>query len=168
MVLRLSALITLAVMLASCHNAPPTKVGQLMPDFVLQDSGGKPVQLSAYRGRVVLLDFWATDCCGCITEIPWYVQFQSKYRDQGLMAIGVSMDDDGWKSVRPFIQAHAMNYPVVISSWQDAATRYGITMMPTTFLIDRNGRIAYSYVGVVVNKDTFESEIQSLLKQGAT
>ena len=136
------------------------------PDFTLTDSTGSPVTLSAFKGKVVLLDFWATWCGGCKVEIPWYMEFQNKYRDDGLSAIGVSMDEDGWKSVKPFLEEHKLNYPVVISN-QDLANRYGgLSSLPVTLLIDRNGRIAEWHVGMV-NKDAFESEIKTLLHERA-
>jgi len=132
------------------------------PDFTLSDSRGTSVKLSAYKGRVVLLDFWATWCGGCKVEIPWYMEFQSKYKDSGLSVIGVSMDEDGWKSVKPFLEAKQVNYPVVIGDW-DLAGRFGITSLPVTLLIDRDGKIADLHVGMV-DRDAFESEIQILLK----
>ena len=76
---------------------------KLAPNFILTDAKGDTINLSAYKGKVVLLDFWATWCGGCKTEIPWYMEFDSKYKDRGLAVIGVSMDEDGWKSVRPFM-----------------------------------------------------------------
>src|SRR5258708_9530690 len=73
------------------------------PNFILTDAKGDTINLSAYKGKVVLLDFWATWCGGCKTEIPWYMEFDAKYKDRGLAVIGVSMDEDGWKTVKPFL-----------------------------------------------------------------
>jgi peroxiredoxin len=136
-----------------------------VPDFSLADSKGTTIKLSNYRGRVVLLDFWATWCGGCKVEIPWYMEFQKKYKDGGLSVVGVSVDDDGWKSVKPFLEEKQVNYPVVIGDW-DLAGRFGITSLPVTLLIDRNGRVADLHVGMV-DKDTFDREIQILLKESA-
>src|ERR1700741_756615 len=76
----------------------PAAQRQAAPDFPLADANEKPITLSAYKGNVVLLDFWATWCGGCKQEIPWYVEFDEKYKRQGLAVIGVSMDEDGWKA----------------------------------------------------------------------
>src|SRR5208283_1487966 len=86
------------------------------PDFALTDATGAPLQLSAFKGKVVVLDFWATWCHGCKTEIPWYMEFQKKYKSQSLVVIGVSMDEDGWKSVRPYLAKHPINYPITIGN----------------------------------------------------
>jgi peroxiredoxin len=162
------ALIAMCPFLASQTTPQPAQpapqVGQPAPDFTLSDSTGSRVKLSAYKGKVVLLDFWATWCTGCKVEIPWYVEFQDKYRKDGLAAIGVSMDDDGWKSVKPFLEEHKLNYPVVIVN-QDLTTRYGgLPSLPMTLLIDRDGKIAESQAGMV-DKNAFENKIKTLLRQ---
>jgi peroxiredoxin len=135
------------------------------PDFTLADSNGASIKLSGYKGRVVLLDFWATWCGGCKVEIPWYMEFQSKYKDAGLSVIGVSLDDDGWKSVKPFLQKNPMNYSVVVGN-PDLGKLYGVDAMPVSLLIDRDGKIADWHVGMV-DKDAFEGEIRVLLRDSA-
>jgi len=135
------------------------------PTFTLKDADGAPVSLAAYKGKVVLLDFWATWCTGCKVEIPWYMEFQEKYSGQGLASIGVAMDDEGWQKVKPYLAQHPITYPIVLG---DAAfgKRYGITALPVTLLIDREGRIADSHAGMVV-KGAWEEEIQTLLREPA-
>jgi peroxiredoxin len=141
------------------------------PGFSLTDADGKAIDLAKYRGKVVLLDFWATWCGGCKREIPWYMEFDTRYKRQGLAVIGVSMDEDGWKAVRPFLAQKrdpetggntAMKYPVVIGN-DKLAKEYNLTSMPMTLLIDREGKIALSHIGVV-NKDDFEKHIRQLLE----
>lgn len=133
------------------------------PDFTRVDATGHKVRLSNYRGKVVLLDFWATWCTGCKEEIPWYVDFQARYSGSGLAVLGVSMDDDGWKTVKPFLaEKMKIPYPVVIGDDALAKEFGGIDRMPVTLLIDRKGRIAYTHIGVV-DRAQFEKEIQELL-----
>jgi peroxiredoxin len=134
------------------------------PTFSLKDVLGGPVRLSDYKGKVVLLNFWATWCHGCKTEIPWYIDFQDKYGAQGFTVIGASMDDTGWRAVTPFVRAQHVNYPIVIAS-TDLAKRYHLGEMPLSVLIDKNGRIADSHAGVV-DRTAWESEIQRLLNEG--
>jgi peroxiredoxin len=159
-------LVCVCLLMTACtHKQVPASMGTPAPDFSLPDASGAPIRLSAYKGKVVLLDFWATWCHGCKTEIPWYVEFQNKYRDAGLSAIGVSMDADGWKSVKPFLAENKLNYPVVIGN-DNLGAQFGLLNMPLTLLIDREGKIAESHAGIV-DKDNFEAKIRSLLQQHA-
>jgi cytochrome c biogenesis protein CcmG/thiol:disulfide interchange protein DsbE len=132
------------------------------PDFVLTNSKGTLVKLSEYKGKVVLLDFWATWCGGCKVEIPWYMEFEQKYKARGLAAIGVAMDEDGWKSVTPYLKQHPINYSIVVGN-ADFGKLYSVDGLPVTLLIDRNGKIAATHTGMV-EKDKFESEIRLLLR----
>jgi peroxiredoxin len=137
------------------------------PDFTLKDGDGKTVKLSDYRGKVVLLDFWATWCGPCKMEIPWFVEFQQAKRSQGFEVLGVSMDEDGWNAVRPFVKEMKMNYRVLLGDDRTADSYGGLEALPTTYLIDRDGRIAATHVGLADKKD-FEDVIDQLLAQHAT
>ena len=130
-------------------------------DFTLPGRDSKPVKLSALKGKVVLLDFWATWCAGCKVEIPWFIEFDKAYRAQGLSAVGVAMDDDGFKTIEPYLKTHPIPYTVVAGNL-DAVAPYGISALPVTVLIDRKGRVAARHVGVV-DKKTFEAELKQLL-----
>jgi thiol-disulfide isomerase/thioredoxin len=145
---------------------PPAKDRKPASNFVVTDANGKTITLSSYKGRVVLLDFWATWCTGCKVEIPWYMEFQKRYSRRGLTSIGVAMDEEGWKVVNPYLQQHPISYPVVIGD-ADFATLFQIESLPVTLLIDRNGRIADWHVGMVV-KSIWEDEIRTLLREKAT
>jgi peroxiredoxin len=136
------------------------------PDFALKDARGVDLKLSDYRGKVVLLNFWATWCGPCKVEIPWFVDLENKFRDRGFAVIGVSMDEDGWQAVKPYIREKSVNYRVVLGT-DEVARRYGgIESLPTTLLIDRDGRIAAEHVGLV-GKSTYEEQIGKLLGAAA-
>lgn len=132
------------------------------PDFTLTDENGKSIRLSERKGKVVLLNFWATWCGGCQIEIPWFRDFYSKYKHAGLDAIGVSMDSDGWSSVRPYLKEKPIPYTIVIGN-DTTAKEFQVTAMPVTILIDRQGKIAATHTGIVAIA-TYRSEIESLLK----
>jgi cytochrome c biogenesis protein CcmG/thiol:disulfide interchange protein DsbE len=134
------------------------------PDFMLKDADGKPARLSDYRGKVVLLDFWETTCVPCKVEIPWFVELQRKLRDRGFETLGVAMDEAGWESVKPFAAKMGINYRLVIGNEQLAQSYGGVDALPTTFLIDRAGRIAAVHVGLT-GKQEFESGIEELLQE---
>jgi len=135
------------------------------PDFTLEDASGARIKLSKFKGEVVLLNFWATWCHGCQTEIPWFIEYDDKYRENGLAIIGVSMDDDGWKAVKPFVEEKKINYTVVLGD-DKIGKLYAVDAMPVTLLIDREGRIAASYSDVV-DRAACEKKIQSLLRENA-
>jgi peroxiredoxin len=131
------------------------------PDFTLPQLDGQPLTLSSYRGKVVLLDFWATWCVPCREEIPHFVELQDKYRDRGLQIIGVSMDDSA-DPVRPFTQQFRMNYPVVMGNANLGEQYGGVLGLPLAFLLDREGRILKKHIGAI-SPEVFEKEIGSLL-----
>ncbi len=142
------------------------------PIFKLLDASGNALRLSDYRGKIVLLNFWATDCGGCRLEIPSFVELDQAYRSNGLVVIGVSMDvsyeslkdaQEGWSRVKPFVQAHQIKYPILMGD-DEAAKLYNIEALPLTHLIDASGRIAATYVGIV-DKNDAEANIKALLKE---
>jgi peroxiredoxin len=133
------------------------------PNFNLKDASGKDVKLADLKGKVVLVNFWATWCEGCQVEIPWFVVFQKEYASRGLVVVGISMDDDGWKSVKPWIKEKNVNYPIVIGN-EGLGKQYGLIGMPLTALVDREGRIADVHNGIV-DKAATEQRIRDLLQQ---
>jgi peroxiredoxin len=159
-----------ACMFVSCsgsRSAPaPTHVAdnrKLAPDFTLKDANGASVKLSDYRGKVVLLNFWATWCGPCTVEIPWFVEFEQQYKSQGLEVVGVSMDEDGWTAIKPFVAEHKMNYRVLLGTDSVSQLYGGVESLPTSFIIDRDGKFAFSpHVGLI-EKDEYLNEIQKLL-----
>ncbi len=139
------------------------------PDFVLKDSNGASVKLSDYKGKIVLLNFWATWCGPCAMEIPWFIEFEQQYKAQGFAVLGVSMDDDGWTAVKPYIAEKKVNYRVLLGNDSVSTLYGGLDALPTTYILDREGKIAFTpHVGLI-NKSEYVQELQSLLseKQGA-
>jgi len=134
----------------------------LAPDFSLPDLKGQKLDLSSYRGKVVLLDFWATWCAPCRDEIPHFVELQSKYADQDLQIIGVSMDD-GPEPVREFCQQFKINYPVVMGNAKIGEAYGGVLGLPIAFVIGRDGRIYSKHIGVA-DFSFLEREITAQLR----
>ena len=133
----------------------------LAADFSLPDLQGRTLTLSSYRGKVVLLDFWATWCDPCREEITHFVRLQDKYGSQGLQIIGISMDD-GPEPVRDFYQKFKMNYPVVMGNAKTAEIYGGVFGLPIAFLIGRDGKIVAKHIGAA-SAETLERETVSLL-----
>ena len=143
------------------------------PTFRLVTEAGTKLRISDYRGKVVLLNFWATDCGGCVLEIPSFIELEKAYKDKGFSAIGVSMDisyedlkdaNEAWGRVRPFMAKHGINYTIAMGD-DTISKAYALNAFPATYLIDKSGRIAVAYVGVVVNKDNVATNIKSLLAE---
>ena len=138
------------------------KLGAPAPNLILKDLQGKTVKLADLKGKVVIVDFWATWCQPCTIMIPWFIEFQKRYGDQGLAIVGVAMDDEGLEAVKPYVEKAKMNYTVLIGNEETADAWGGIFGLPTSFVIDRQGRIQARHVGLI-SRDTFEQDIRSLL-----
>ena len=132
------------------------------PDFLLKDDAGRAVKLSDYRGKVVLLNFWATWCGPCKIEIPWFMDFETRYKDRGFAVLGISMDEEGWEVVKPYIADHRINYRILLGNDEVGQKYGGVDSLPTTFVIDRQGRVVSRHVGLV-SKSDYENEIKQSL-----
>lgn len=142
------------------------------PPFSLADASGKTEKLSDYRGKVVLLNFWATDCGGCRLEIPWLGDIDQIFKKKRVAVIGISMDisyeglknaAEAWAKVKPFVSAHQIRYPVLMED-SGVAKRYAIQALPVTYLIDPRGRIASTYIGLI-DKENVKINIDALLTE---
>jgi len=138
------------------------KVGKKPPYFALKDANGKSLRLSGYKGKVVVLNFWATWCGPCKTEIPWFIDFEKEFQKQGFTVLGVSMDEDGWKVINPYVAEHQINYPIVLANEEVNELYGGIEALPTTLVIGRDGRVAFLHAGLISRED-YEKEIRKLL-----
>lgn len=142
------------------------------PPIQLISETGKVTLLSDYRRRVVLLNFWATECGGCVLEIPSIIDVQAEYKDKGFTVVGVSMDipyenlkdvKQAWGKVKPFIAKSKINYPILMGG-ESQFKEFGLTQLPDTLLIDKTGRVAAVYVGLI-SKDNVEANIRKLLSE---
>ena len=142
------------------------------PQPRLISDSGRATRLSDYRGKVILLNFWATDCGGCVFEIPTIIDLQNRYGNKGFTVVGISMDipyenlknaGDAWNKVKPFITKKKINYPILMGS-ESLFKNFGLKQLPDTLLIDKTGKIAAIYVGVI-SKDNVEVNIEKLLSE---
>lgn len=140
--------------------------GKDAPDFELKDvSTGKAVKLSDYRGKAVLLNFWATWCPPCKVEIPWFVDLQKQYGPDGLAVVGVAMDDASEQEISKFAQDMGINYPVLLGTDKVGAAYGGVEGLPTTFYIGRDGKILERVEGLHSHRE-IESSVKAALAQG--
>jgi cytochrome c biogenesis protein CcmG/thiol:disulfide interchange protein DsbE len=147
---------------------PPSSTGpgEPAPPFTLASLEGSQISLADFRGKVVILNFWATWCPPCKREIPDFIALQTKYAAQGLQVVGVAVSDEE-SAVRKFVSDAGMNYPVVFGTPAVSSQYGGIESIPTTFIIDREGRTRETFVGYR-SADTFEAVIGPLLGAGKT
>jgi peroxiredoxin len=165
------ALLTAAVLaVAGCSSGQGSRANvkvkgdrQVAPDFNLKDAQGRAVKLSDYKGKIVLLNFWATWCGPCKIEIPWFIDLEQRYKDRGFAVIGIATDEEGWEIVKPYIEKKKVNYRVAIASGDVTELYGGVESLPTTFVIDKEGRVASAHVGLV-SKSVYVSEIEQLLQ----
>ena len=138
--------------------------GTLAPDFELHvlDAHGKTLKLSDFKGKAVLVNFWATWCEPCKVEMPWLVDLQKKYGPQGLQIVGIAMDDTDEKTIVDFTHKMGVNYPVVMGTEKVADLYGGIDGMPTLFFVDRGGKIIDHELGLR-GMDTIENNIRKAL-----
>lgn len=128
------------------------------PDFTLNDLEGNSHTLSEYRGKVVLVDFWATWCPPCVVEIPHFVKLYNKYNEKGFVILGASLDNN-MKKLKDFVSAQGITYPILVNAG-NVGTTYAVQAIPTAYLIDKQGKIEKKFVGY---RPGYEKEIEKIL-----
>jgi cytochrome c biogenesis protein CcmG/thiol:disulfide interchange protein DsbE len=136
------------LLLAGCYSGSrPPRIGSPAPDFTVRDSD-RAVTLHDFKGKIVVLNFWATWCPPCVEEMPSLVQLQAKLKNQGVEVVGVSVDVDG-DAYHHFLQEHKVDLLTVRDPDQKSNTLYGTFRYPETYIIDRNGMIRRKFIGAV-------------------
>ena len=132
------------------------------PEFELPDLQGNLVHLSEFRGKAVVLNFWASWCAPCKTEIPWFIEFQKKYGPQGLRIIGVSIDEGGRDAIATFLRTTGINYVVLLGDSQVSSRYGGLEILPTTYYIAADGNVR-AFAKGVISKSEVERNIKEIL-----
>ncbi|MFZ0418984.1 MAG: TlpA disulfide reductase family protein [Candidatus Sulfotelmatobacter sp.] len=127
---------------------PHLKQSSVAPDFSLQSLDGKTLRLSDFRGKAVLLNFWATWCGPCKIEMPWFVELQNQYAAQGFQIVGVAMDDASKEDIGKFAKDMGVNYPILIGKESVGDQYGGVPALPESFLIGRDGKIVDTIIGL--------------------
>ena len=148
---------------ADAHLSCPADAKPANLNFTLKDASNRDVSLSKFKGKVLVIDFWATWCGPCKVEIPHFIEFQEKYGKAGLQIVGISVDDTADK-LAPYVRDMKMNYPVLQGlNHDEVQDAYGpIVGIPVSVMISRDGKICATHTGLT-SKDVFEREIKSLL-----
>lgn len=147
----------------AARAADSVATGLPAPAWKLKDLDGREVSSDQFKGKVVVVDFWATWCGPCIEEIPGYIALQKKYGPDGLVIVGVSMDRRGAAHVKQFAQAKGMNYTIVMGDEAVVEAFGNFQAIPTTFLISRDGRIMHQKTGAAPAEE-YEKLVQAALK----
>jgi thiol-disulfide isomerase/thioredoxin len=140
-------------------------IGNQAPDFELATLDGKSIKLSDLRGKAVLLNFWATYCGPCKIEMPWFVELQKEYGPQGFQIIGVAMDDASTEDIAKFAKDMGVNYPILLGKDSVADSYGGVSVLPTTFFVDRDGKIIAREFGLQ-SRSVFVDHIKQAMNQG--
>ena len=150
---------------ASTPRLIPAEQRTEAPDFTLPAMEGGNATLADYAGGVLLLNFWATWCRPCRIEMPWFVEFEDAFAERGFGVLGVAVDETAWDVVRPFLDREPVNYRIAVADTAERLAPFGpITVLPTTWLIDRQGRLAATHVGLV-DRTVLENDLQQLLAE---
>lgn len=151
---------------AGAENADNVMKNKPAPDFTLQSLDGKTMRLSDFRGKAVLLNFWATWCGPCKIETPWLVELQNEYGSQGFQIVGVAMDDSGKDEIAKFAKEMGMNYPILLGKESVGDAYGGIPYLPESFFIGRDGKIVDKIMGID-SRSVIEDGIKKVLKTQA-
>lgn len=151
------------------RRGPQTKVaagkGQPAPEFALESLEGKTIRLSDFRGKAVLVNFWATWCQPCKIEMPWFEEMQKQYGPKGFQVVGIAMDDAGKDEIAKFAKDMGVNYPILIGKEAVGDAYGGVQFLPSSFFVDRQGKVVDHIFGLK-SRSEIEDDIKLSLGEG--
>ncbi len=152
---------------AANPNAAPALDGKPAPAFSLRDLDGKKVSLADYKGRPVLVNFWATWCAPCKLEMPWFEEFRKQYAGQGFEILGIAEDDAGKDEIAKAVKKIGVDYPILLTDGKVAPAYGGVDYLPMSFYVDRGGVVRVETAGLA-SKDEVQANIQKILAPAGT
>jgi len=161
----LPVILTLVLSVTGCSAGSESlgaRVGEPAPDFQLSDLDGQSVSLSDFRGKPVLINFWATWCPSCVSEMPYIQEIYEEWSDKGLVVLAINIGESSSK-VEEFMQSHNLSFTVLLDIKQNVAQKYNFQYIPTTFFIDKDGIIQEKVIGPFQNKTQIENRLSKIL-----
>jgi len=158
---KLLSIVAAIVLLGACGQSSAIEIGRDAPDFTLTDTGGQKVSLSDFKGKAVILNFFASWCPPCRSEIPDFIALQKAYGDRGFTFVGVSITDA--QDSKNFAQKSGINYPVLVDDGKVSVLYGPVRSIPTTYVIGKDSKIVKMYIGAR-SRETFEGDIKEMLK----
>jgi thiol-disulfide isomerase/thioredoxin len=160
----LVVILTAGLVITGCTagSEPTATVGNVAPDFQLQNLDGQPITLSGLKGNPVLINFWATWCQPCVSEMPHLQEIDNEWSDKGLMLLAINIGDSAAK-VEQFLHDHNLSLPVLLDTSEVVAQKYGIRGIPTTFFVDKDGIIQVKVIGAFPDKAAIESRLSKIM-----
>lgn len=164
LVITLVSVLTPGLVMAGCSptSAQGVEVGNLAPDFQLQNLDGQTVSLGNLQGKPVLINFWATWCLSCVSEMPYIQEIYEGWSDKGLVVLAINIGESSFK-VEEFRQNHNLSFTVLLDTKQNVAQKYNFQYIPTTFFIDKDGIIQEKVIGPFQNKTQIENRLSKIM-----
>lgn len=155
-------ILTCVLLVTGCSAPSVARVGEPAPDFKLENLDGQSTSLSDFRGKTVLLNFWATWCPPCVSEMPYLQQVYEGWSEKGLAVLAINIGENPTE-VKGFLQAHNLSLPVLLDTKENAARKYNITGIPTSFFIDSDGIIQQKIIGAFPSKEVIETHLNKIM-----
>ena len=161
----LVTILTSGLLITGCaagSESPTATVGKAAPDFTLQNLDGQSISLSALKGKPVLVNFWATRCPPCVSEMPYIQEIYDEWSGKGLILLAINIGESS-SEIEQFLQKHNLSLPVLLDTRAVVAQRYSIQYIPTTFFIDKDGIIQEKIIGAFPNKEAIENRVSKIM-----